>query len=394
MPIHFIRGRLHVGYRKKDWASVWFEKIKVSNARNRSRSNTASDEGTDATLEPVFKFTIGRGNSLELPVDGEIVWLPQFDPKNCETEKASDKRNMQQRFLQDGHRYLTERDPAGVQKMEQDWNLPTFARWNMWFEDAKKWRKSHVKQKQRRRQCREQTARAEGVAEVNIAASVDSDTSEDSAYESQEERTGGPARVSMEDMPPPARPNKRPRSNGGVGAGDFGSTTSFPGAHRQAYHFMSGGLGKVRGRPFTMSGGLGEPFTMNGGVGNPAIKTEDKDDMDTRDPTIQGTPPTTIQQDWRLPLSASSFGPRRRGRSTSANPATQRDPLEDYGNGDDHPGSELAQQQRDAFSDDEAALDEAIRQSQEPEHQMGPFQNEEEALNEALRQSRREWPEE
>lgn len=170
-------SRMHVGYLLRDWTKVFYH---------------PSDDDFAADMENMPPVYVASGSQCR-PREGEIAWLPHFDPKHIQTSKPKDRDPIHKKTLYDAYRYLDEDDEEMVEDLETELDDPNHRRWQTWFDEAKKWKTGRLNNRRKRRQR-------------NKRADAGSDTSDDSAYESEGERRGPPQGMPM---PPPPRPAKR-----------------------------------------------------------------------------------------------------------------------------------------------------------------------------------------
>lgn len=241
MAVLFTNKRLHVGHRYRDWADVWYEPI-----------GEPDDEGN----VEFGLFTHPRGGPKRRePMDGEVAWNPYYDHANSESKKFAEKKRIQKQFLHDAYEYLAEGDPDKVQYLEEKHNNEDgdFVRWNSWFKHARKYKKVKMRTRVTRKKRRLATAKEAGIGEDDIE--VNSDTSDDSAYDSEEEAAGGAESVKFprtpESKPRNTEMNRKRKMGNDLGSGRQDSIlpdgTKEPRLDRRERHtdgdiFMSGGL--------------------------------------------------------------------------------------------------------------------------------------------------------
>lgn len=254
MVVLFTRGRLHVGFRRRDWTDVWYEPA----------GDADSNGGRDIGL-----FRLTTGDREREPQPGEVHWHPAFDVNNCESKTFRERLNMQRQFLADAHEYLAELDVDRVRELEEQLHDRHFIRWDKWFEHAKKYKRTKMKQRESRRNKGKESDSAEDA--------------EDSTYQSEAEQQRN-AQTAAERMPPPDHlPNKRKRAktlrDGRKAISKkFGSKSSFPHGRRPSPMFMSGGLGEPAENEDVEDDHApryGPDRTQSG---------DELEDMDTRDP--------------------------------------------------------------------------------------------------------------
>ncbi|KAK5128839.1 hypothetical protein LTR85_000172 [Meristemomyces frigidus] len=278
MSVLFRNNRLGVGLREKDCTIVWYEPIIGEDGK----------EEEDGTADiALFRFDTGEPGYRE-PMEGEIAWFPWYDPDRFPSKKKAERLRLQKQFLSDAHKYCNAKDAAAVRRLEIELHYPEYRRWDAWFAEARKWKRPKMKQRVNRRKAREMTATAAGVDDADI----NSDTSEDSAYESESEVR---ARVSKKrgNMAPPPRPSgaggkrkakdsgpkgkkqapKRPKPN-------TSNRSSLASNHQSPSPlFMSGGLGSRRAS-------LGRHSTISGSSLDQDEEGNISDDYEIRHPTV------------------------------------------------------------------------------------------------------------
>ena len=130
------RGRLHVGYRAEDWSDVWMEP-KVP------QDQDVDEEGEGEYDFDLFRFSTGDKIRRE-PMLSEVKWLPHFDPKNCDSSSQAERKKLHRRFLTDAYAYLAAKDVKYVEHLERQWDNPRCARWQSWFDLAKKFKRTRM----------------------------------------------------------------------------------------------------------------------------------------------------------------------------------------------------------------------------------------------------------
>lgn len=246
-------GRLHVGYRASHWTKVWYQPA------------PEAEVDDDGTVEiGLFKLSTGGATRRE-PMMGEVVWLPHFELKVFKSTKNAEKERLQMQYLYDAWRYLNEPDPHQVLQLEQELDDPFNRQWQSWFEDAKKWKSSKLRRRSKRRTARTVAVRSAGIDLDNVE--VNSDTSEDSAYESEEDLFVR----DKEPIGPPGSTGKRKAGGNGGGPPNKKSpnkSKSSPGDKAKPRGRasdqdvpISGGLGDMRDR-----GGLGGEKHLGGSL--------------------------------------------------------------------------------------------------------------------------------
>jgi len=243
MSVWFKHNRLHVGYRLRDWSDVWYEP--------RSVDASANDNGSRNDRE---LFTDSKGMVEHEPLEGEVAWHPPFDPKNCEARSKPAIRVMHMQFLLDAHTYMSEKDVEEVRAFEEekDAEYAGFARWQTWFSRAKAVKKKQMTA-QKRRAKRQRLSREAGIPLKE--SDINSDSSDNSAYESEEGRVQRQRATGA--MPPPPRPTKA----SGKRKQAYGERiTSNPHSKRAKNSASASSARSSESRnidDFSMSGGLG-----------------------------------------------------------------------------------------------------------------------------------------
>ena len=136
---HHKRRRLHVGYRASDWSDVWMEQ--KADLENYGNEDETRDDGE--TNYDLYRFSTG-GRGRREPMNDEVKWHQHFDPKNCDATTAAGRKKLQKRFLHDAFQYLTAKDAAQARAMEQDLDKPREARWQSWFDMAKRYKRRQM----------------------------------------------------------------------------------------------------------------------------------------------------------------------------------------------------------------------------------------------------------
>nr|POE86508.1 hypothetical protein CFP56_46692 [Quercus suber] len=72
MVVVFVKRRLLVGWRHRDWSPVWYEPA----------SNPDEDGGAILGL---YSLAEGEAERRE-PMEGEVIYIPHFDPARCESK--------------------------------------------------------------------------------------------------------------------------------------------------------------------------------------------------------------------------------------------------------------------------------------------------------------------
>lgn len=357
MVVLFKHERLHVGFRQRDWSDVWYEPL--------------GDEDPDGGASiGLFKLTTGGPNRRE-PMEGEVLWHPEFDIKNCESKNAKERAKIQKEFLTDAWNYLAEKNAAEVKRMDEELHQPDWPRWQKWFEHAQKYKRTQIKQRESRRKKRTAIAEDGGATSAEVREDVNSETSEDdSAYNTDsEQRTAKRTRSVSPNMPPPPKrrakeTNNLPRSrDASLPRQDSRGNSKRPDMSRQSTPRMSGGLSQTQGNGTPTNArrlNATEPLFRHG-------SDSDEDEMmDTTDPHQPQSPFGGLNP-WSFAALASSNG------------------LNGQPDGDD--GERLRRHEREqtaAYADPEEAFNEALRLSQLPQDHSA---NEADDLNTALRRS-------
>lgn len=176
MTIHYSRGRLQVGGRRKDWSGVWYEPI----------FEDAPDDLTVPGLAPEMGLYLAShgGPTWDDFGEGQVAWDHLFDPKWFESSNKKERIAMQKNILYDAWRYMKATEPEDIilieaQLTDGDPRHKALARESM---AARKLRTRSAK-------YRRQSRAARGLP----AKSIETDSDSESGYES-------------DDMPPPRRP--------------------------------------------------------------------------------------------------------------------------------------------------------------------------------------------
>lgn len=389
MSIRFTHGRLHVGYRKKDWSDVWTEPAKNEEGKQDIYMN---EEGEPEIM--LYRFTLGKAGCKEELMDGEVKWHPLFDDANCESSKRIARHRMQKQFLTDAYKYLAEKDPERVRALEEDLDQPGFSRWQTWFKEAKKFKKTQMRQRDNRRQTRVQQATEAGATEFEIRKQVSSDTS-DSAYESDEEERVGTRRSTTHMPPPPRRPNKRKTAKNGVGGWKSGTK-------KQRLSNISNGSNQHRASSLLMSGGRGNRSAsvessnsrvLGGNISTSEGRIDDEYDesgsdeiMDTRDPNTPLPPPIlSNREQWNFdPITPAPTGTQTLDRSPGRSSVRSTGSRNGANNTQNQHNTGLNGLQLDGEEDDIKPEDRAMRHIRE---QSVLGMNDDDALQAAIRQS-------
>lgn len=229
---------------------------------------------------PVLLFRSPRGSAgSDEPSEGEVAWHPYFDPSNCESKKKPEWVPMHKKLLADCHEYLREKDPEQVKQMDVDLDQPSWPKWNTLFKLMKKLKKEQMRRRQSTRKRRTAVARQGGVLDQDI--DINSDTSEDSAYESQEEAVRKPLWSAAS-----------PRSANAVGK-------------RKVSHQRTNGVkhNPKKAKPSASDSLMRRAAGANGADRSPSVlgrpgpdhsdreANDESDEMDTRDPNRAMPPP-------------------------------------------------------------------------------------------------------
>lgn len=351
MSIRFTRKRLHVGFRARDWHDVWLQP-----AMDEIQTNP---EGEAEIM--LYSYTIGKAGTRE-PMEGEVKWHPLFDIRNCESDKIAERARLQKRFLADAYKYLVETDPEAVRTLEEELDQPGFSRWQTWFREAKKFKKTQMKQRDSRLRTRIQAARAGGLSQAEAQKEINSDTT-DSAYESDDDGE----RPDPAQMPPPRRPASQKRKRKNYAVGDSPSVSK---KQKRSAASSRAPTPYMRGANNSRTPSVVRSISTTG--------LEDYEDevMDTSDPTNQlppgpgpgilgewgfaalNTPPAT---GLRPGQAASQLG-RQRQPSQSANGQNEQDdPAEN-----DEMIRRHEEEQNELYGTEDLAIEAAIRASVEP----------------------------
>ncbi|KAK3725443.1 hypothetical protein LTR37_000413 [Vermiconidia calcicola] len=224
MHPHFKYGRLHVGFRAKDWKDVWFEPKKPKKNSDESAESDEEDDGNGKKKkEKIFYYMSPRGKDIwRAPDPSEIHWHSFYDINLCEAKGLRTKQKLQWEYLTDAHSYLIEKDQVMVQALEAKLDQPSFSRWQAFFVHAKKWKKRDMRARQAKRAERTQTARDAGANDAEVAEQVNSDPSDDDDDDSDADSTYqsvaglAPGRAASTSMapPPPKRPGGKRKTPG------------------------------------------------------------------------------------------------------------------------------------------------------------------------------------
>lgn len=303
-----------------------------------------------------------------------------FDPKTFEADTKAERERLQKQFLADAYKYLAEKDPEAVRTLEEELDQPGYRRWQEWFDEAKKFKRKQLKQKDSRIRRRVQAARAAGYSQAQVEKEVNSDTS-DSAYNTDIERESRqPSEMGPPDWPASRRPKRKTytvadsKVNGNKRRATSTSTGS-PGV------FMSGANGSrspsMRPSPPIRSDTAGLNHIIEG------CDYQDQT-MDTRPPHDSQSPPPLpphlagVQGQWGFGMPNT---PPSTGRRLGSEPARQVDrnyksQLSRSLNGLDDPdvarrARRHQQDRNDLDLDDDEAVQRAIEASLEPEGVRG-----------------------
>ncbi|EME48230.1 hypothetical protein DOTSEDRAFT_51443 [Dothistroma septosporum NZE10] len=229
-------GRLHVGFRAADWTKVWYE------------PDPDGNEDPDGFVGPkLYKLSSGAEQRRE-PMFGEVVWLPHFNIKHFASGQKREKERLHAQYLHDAWRYLSETNPDQVRQLEEELDDPKYRHWQGWFDEAKKWKSSRLRQRVKRRRSREAAAQSAGINVREVE--VTSDTSDDSTYESDEDPF---IRDKSTRHPPPRASTKRKAGGGGGGPPRKKSPNKSKSSPGDKSHHRS----RVDDQDLPMSGGLG-----------------------------------------------------------------------------------------------------------------------------------------
>ncbi|KAK5684952.1 hypothetical protein LTS10_003027 [Elasticomyces elasticus] len=133
-------GRLYVGHRLRDWIEVYYQPI--------SHRDLAADDEDDEKVwhnEPpalgLFRRKHGEPTVHE-PMEGEVLWLPHFDPKRFESTSGKEKGKSHKEFMFNAWRYLATSDPVKLAAMVArfETGYVNWRRWESWFEAASKYK--------------------------------------------------------------------------------------------------------------------------------------------------------------------------------------------------------------------------------------------------------------
>ena len=91
----------------------------------------------------LYQFSTG-GRGRREPMNDEVKWHQHFDPRNCDASTGPGRKKLQKRFLHDAFQYLTAKNAAQARAMERDLNKPREARWQSWFDIAKKYKRRQM----------------------------------------------------------------------------------------------------------------------------------------------------------------------------------------------------------------------------------------------------------
>ncbi|KAK5164565.1 uncharacterized protein LTR77_009771 [Saxophila tyrrhenica] len=266
--VRFTRNRLFVGYRASDWTEVFYD-LRLPEEEDNGGNHTESyKKKRKAAADEVFYTSTEDWHVSEAPKRGEIVWEPFYNPATFEASDMRTKNELQRLFLQHAYNYLAEKNPQVAAGMERDMSNRHFRRWDVWFHQAKKFKKAKMQQR-KYRETKKQKRLAAGYP-AKDADSSDSDS--DSAYDTDENRESTPPQRAMG---PPARPaaqQKRPAAN------------------------VSGryGVKRRRAESFNMTGTRGSSnnslFDFRAPPGTSPVVLDGRDDFSNRTP-----PPTNPQ---------------------------------------------------------------------------------------------------
>ncbi|CAK3859678.1 Hypothetical predicted protein [Lecanosticta acicola] len=187
-------GRLHVGFRKRDWCPVWYEPVHEMQPDGEGGGVMIGPDEDGTVPLALFQVAIGPQQRRE-PMEGEVSWLPHFALPVEESSKIRDRERLQMQFLFDAWRYLNEDNMDKVDELEHELDNEYHRRWQSWFEEAKRWKE--IKQKARRKRLSRRQEVAQQSFELlrqedpsiqleEIDLNGDTSDSEDSAYSSGE----------------------------------------------------------------------------------------------------------------------------------------------------------------------------------------------------------------
>lgn len=277
MPVHFSRGRLYVGLRRKDWAPVWYEPMTGVTAEGEI---TKPEDLTEPNVAPDLALYNTRKKGTESdPMEGEVAWEPLFDPSYQESSKKPERMRMQKMILYDAWRYLESNKPADIAKIRKQ------------LAESDPRRKALVRECEKARKMRSRPAGrvrrdgpfGDGGAVPSIEDGPDSDSDSDSGSDSG--YGGGAGGVSG--------------SGGGSGGGGMGPP---PSISRKLF----GGPG----------GSPSHDFPMSGARGGSMATASDADDLEVVRPGRFSASAASV----KTPSTASSSSKRKAPSSASLPP--------------------------------------------------------------------------
>lgn len=258
-------SRLHVGYCLRDWCKVFYE------------PTDRDIDDDEAAVPAIYRFLTKQGSRHE-PAEGEIAFLPHFDPKHIQNTNKKQREEMQKRYLNAAYKFL-DADDEQIDDLIEEYTDKSHRHWQSWFDEAIKWKKSRANRRDRRRARRVEGIEAAGIDPHDVEGL--SDTSDDSAYETDSDNNDDSR------MRPPARPAPRGTQRHGHGHSGSGIGSSNTTRRRPAQSPLGGssglsGISRLgrrlgRSRPNRLGGQLplfsedsddnDGDFVMSGGVG-------------------------------------------------------------------------------------------------------------------------------
>ncbi|KAK5138494.1 hypothetical protein LTR08_000080 [Meristemomyces frigidus] len=138
MAVEFPRGRLWVGWRGMDWTKVYCEPL-CAVVQVVTKADKVDTKAPDLLYYQTPTARPDNGN----PVEGEINWLPHFDPGNFDGKRAAQK-HCQGWFVYQAWEHLKAKD-GEIEKVRRANHLAKGRnmRWESWVVHADRWRRKH-----------------------------------------------------------------------------------------------------------------------------------------------------------------------------------------------------------------------------------------------------------
>lgn len=191
-------------------------------------------------------FANPNGSIKDEPMLGEVLFNRLYNVEKDESKNKLERETIQRQDLYKFWRYLETKDAEEAADIEDEITAMGMKRQNAFLLVAKDWRRTDTKVRAARRSRREGQAVEAGLAPEE--AEINSDVSDDSAYESDEEeeiRQRAKKGRGRGNMPPPPVPapgnksNKKRKSNDGAGGKGKKKSKSV----KDSEMYGSGGLG-------------------------------------------------------------------------------------------------------------------------------------------------------